>query len=167
MPKKNFFKRIFSAGIATVMACSMMAVPAFAAVDQIDIDVRVMDQSTGRIIEDVAMLTAYAEPGSGYVQSEDFQVPSLSTLTDVDFGRVEKVMGNYYFPVGQVSEGSMIEWSTNNRNGTLTYYKTKIWPPPFLRSKDKERQSRPYQKRRARNYSGLCFSEQLWAHGFA
>lgn len=120
MPKKNFFKRIFSAGIATVMACSMMAVPAFAAVDQIDIDVRVMDQSTGRIIEDVAMLTAYAEPGSGYVQSEDFQVPSLSTLTDVDFGRVEKVMGNYYFPVGQVSEGSMIEWSTNNRNGTLT-----------------------------------------------
>lgn len=128
MPKKNFLKRIFSAGIAMVMACSMMAVPAFAAVDEINIDVRVLDQSTGRIIEDVAMLTAYADPNSGYVQSDDFQVPSLSTLTDVDFGRVEKVMGNYYFPVGQVSEGSMIEWSTNNRNGTLTYYVTS-WNP--------------------------------------
>lgn len=123
MPKKNFFKRIFSAGIATVMACSMMAVPAFAAVDQIDIDVRVMDQSTGRIIEDVAMLTAYAEPGSGYVQSEDFQVPSLSTLTDVDFGRVEKVMGNYYFPVGQVSEGSMIGQQCG---------RDRFWIPVFL-----------------------------------
>lgn len=39
--------------------------------------------------------------------------------------------------------------------------------PPFLRRKGKENQSRPYQKRRARNYSGLCFSEQLWVHGFA
>lgn len=96
--------------------------------DTIDVDIRVFDESTGRIIEDVANVTVPAKDGSDYIQSELYRVPKLDTLTETEFGRVTKVMGNYYFPVGQVSEGSGTYWSTNNNNGTLTYYVTS-WQP--------------------------------------
>ena len=60
-----------------------------------------------------------SRPSSGYIQVP-YRIPFLSSLTDVNFGRVLHVTSNAYF--GGKSEGASCDLSRNNPNVTFRYY---------------------------------------------
>lgn len=92
-----------------------------------DVIVRVYDGATNRLIDNVTSIpVSYTD--NGYVQSDDWIIPELSTLTNSSYGRVEKVTGNWYFPSYQASEGSTVVWSINTGTKAIIYHVT-AWQP--------------------------------------
>ena len=86
----------------------------------VTITVRVFSASTGEAV--VGSDTAGAG-NPGQIQSADYKIPPLTKFVDSSkFGRVTKVVGNWYFPSGDQQPGVTVQWSTNSGNGTMTYW---------------------------------------------
>ena len=78
----------------------------------VTITVRVYSQSTGEYA-DVGSDTAGAG-NPGQIQSAGYQIPPLTKFVDSSkFGRVTKVVGNWYFPGDTQQPGVTVQWSTN------------------------------------------------------
>lgn len=85
------------------------------------ISFKVYDRSTGRVITLDETRTTEID-SSELVQTKSWFIPFLSELTDVDYGKVVEVYGDWYFPGGYTTEGVPVNWSTNSPNGTVWYW---------------------------------------------
>lgn len=96
--------------------------------ETVNISLRVLSIQDGKVYTLGSDSVSSGRPG--YVQSQNYQIPYLSSIApaDASFGRVEKVAGNWYFPSGDKSEGTSVQFSTNNPNGVITYYTTYYKP---------------------------------------
>ena len=112
--------------LSLVMCFGLLQTTTFAASwnpgDQITINVRVFDQSTGATYN---VGTDYVTKGDQYIQSVSYQIPQLTKFVNADqFGRVTKVAGNWYFPSGDSQPGATVQWSCNVSKVTMTYWVT-------------------------------------------
>lgn len=122
------WKRRFIAMLLTVaMAFTLLPTGAMALTGTITINVRVYDENTGNVYNVGTDTVDTGDPS--LIQSAGYRIPSLSTFTNNNYGRVTKVVGNWYFPAHDSSEGANVEWSTNVRNVTMTYWVTQ-WKAP-------------------------------------
>lgn len=123
---KGMMKKIASILIVVVMLAAMLPMNVLAASwdpdDRITITVRVFDESSGNnfvIGEDTC------RKGDQYIQSDPYQIPNIEEFApDNDYGRVTKVVGNWYFPTGDRQVGSIVNWSCNSSTATMTYWVT-------------------------------------------
>lgn len=120
---KKLAKRLLASFVAVLMLVSLLPVSVSAASwnpsDTITITVRVFDQSTGAyyvIGQDTCT------KGDQYIQSDDYTIPYLSHFTSNTHGRVTKVVGNWYFPTHDCTEGATVNWSCNSNTATMTYW---------------------------------------------
>lgn len=121
---KHYGKRWLALVLSLVMCFGLLQTTALAANwqpgDQITINVRVFDQSTGKTYE---VGTDYATKGDVNIQTVNYKIPALTQFVKADqFGRVEKVVGNWYFPSGDSQPGANVEWSCNVNKVTMTYW---------------------------------------------
>ena len=87
----------------------------------IKINVRVFDESNGMVYEVGEDSVAKGNPE--LIQSVTYRIPNLSYFAQgATFGRVTKVVGNWYFPTGDQQQGASVEWSCNVNNVTMTYW---------------------------------------------
>lgn len=127
---KKLSKWLLSSLLALVMIVTMLPTVAFAenwnATDKITIKVRVYDQSTGM---SYAVGTDTCTKGDQYIQSDPYQIPPLTKFVDASkFGSVIKVVGNWYFPAHDSSQGATVNWSCNVSSVTMTYWVTSYNP---------------------------------------
>lgn len=123
---KHYGKRWLAMVLSLVMCFGLLQTTTFAASwnpgDQITINVRVFDQSTGATYN---VGTDYVTKGDQYIQSVSYQIPQLTKFVNADqFGRVTKVAGNWYFPSGDSQPGATVQWSCNVSKVTMTYWVT-------------------------------------------
>lgn len=122
--KKNS-KRWFAMVLSLVMCLGLLQTTSFAANwnpgDKITINVRVYDQSNGAVYN---VGTDSVEKGNPeLIQSVAYQIPQLTKFVSANqFGRVTKVVGNWYFPAGDSQPGANVEWSCNANSVTMTYW---------------------------------------------
>lgn len=121
---KKTGKRFFALFLSLVLALGIVQTSAIAASwnpgDEITINVRVFDVSTGKTYD---VGTDSVEKGDQYIQSVNYQIPQLTKFVKADqFGRVQKVVGNWYFPSGDSQPGANVEWSCNVSKVTMTYW---------------------------------------------
>ena len=124
MRKSKIIRRRALALLLTLVMClGMLPGTAWAANwesdDQITITIRVFDSKTGSVYH---VGTDYAKKGNNYIQSDTYKIPQLSKFTNNSYGRVEKVVGNWYFPAGDSQPGAGVNWSCNVDNVTMTYW---------------------------------------------
>lgn len=127
---KKLSKRLFSSLLGLVMLFALLPSTAFAAnwnpTDTITITVRVFDQSTGAYY---VVGTDTCTKGDQYIQSDAYKIPQLTRFVDSSkFGSVVKVVGNWYFPSGDSSQGATVNWSCNSSTATMTYWVTSYNP---------------------------------------
>lgn len=123
---KGMMKKIASILIVVVMLAAMLPMNVLAANwdpdDLITITVRVFDESSGNnfvIGEDTC------RKGDQNIQSDPYQIPNIEKFApDSDYGKVTKVVGNWYFPTGDRQVGSIVNWSCNSSTATMTYWVT-------------------------------------------
>lgn len=123
-------KKFISVLLSLCMALSLLPVSALAANwnpdDKITITVRVFDQSTG---DYYVVGTDTCTKGDQYIQSDAYKIPRLTQFVDSSkFGSVVKVVGNWYFPSGDSSQGATVYWSCNSNTATMTYWITSYNP---------------------------------------
>ncbi len=122
--KKNG-KRWLAMVLSLVMCSGLLQTTSFAANwspgDKITINVRVYDESTGAVYN---VGTDSVEKGNPeLIQSVNYRIPLLTKFVNADrFGRVSKVVGNWYFPAGDSQPGASVEWSCNANSVTMTYW---------------------------------------------
>lgn len=127
---KKLSKRLFSSLLGLVMLFALLPSTAFAAnwnpTDKITITVRVFDQTTGAYY---VVGTDTCTKGDQYIQSDAYKIPQLTQFVDSSkFGSVVKVVGNWYFPSGDSSQGATVNWSCNSSTATMTYWVTSYNP---------------------------------------
>ncbi len=127
---KKLSKRLFSSLLGLVMLFALLPSTALAAnwnpADEITITVRVFDQSTGNYY---VVGTDTCTKGDQYIQSDAYKIPQLTEFVDASkFGSVVKVVGNWYFPSGDSSQGATVYWSCNSSTATMTYWVTTYNP---------------------------------------
>lgn len=124
---KGIYKRLI--GFLLILSLCFLFIPinVFGASDTVTIRVDVFDGATSKIIEGVGSFTVNSSR-PGYVQSEDYWIPDLSTFTENSYGSISKVVGNWYFPSGTASVGTQVVWSMNNSRGRMMYYVSN-WQP--------------------------------------
>lgn len=122
---KKITKKIITLIVSVMMIAVLLPVSAFAAnwnpTDVITINVRVFDQSTGKTYD---VGTDSVTKGDVYIQSDPYQIPSLKAFTSNEYGRITKVVGNWYFPSGDSNVGATVYWSCNVSSVTMTYWVT-------------------------------------------
>lgn len=121
---KHYGKRWLAMVLSLVMCLGLLQTTALAASwnpgDKITINVRVFDESTGKVYD---VGTDYAVKGDVNIQSVNYQIPQLTKFVNANqFGRVTKVVGNWYFPSGDSQPGANVEWSCNVSKVTMTYW---------------------------------------------
>ena len=87
--------------------------------DKITIKVRIFNPDNGAYFvvgEDVC------RKGDQHIQSDPYTIPALSKFIGDNSYRVERVAGNWYFPAGDRNVGSIVNWSCNSSNATMTYW---------------------------------------------
>ena len=102
-----------------MMLFSVLAVTAFAA-DKITITVDVYDISTNTIYRNVG--TDTVNKGTFGIESENYRIPELSKFTNVSYGRVQEVTGNWWRAPGSANVGTNVVFSNNNSNARITYW---------------------------------------------
>ena len=114
-------KKSFALTLALIMVLCMLPVTALAANwnpdDKITIKVRIFNPDNGAYFvvgEDVC------RKGDQHIQSDPYTIPALSKFIGDNSYRVERVAGNWYFPAGDRNVGSIVNWSCNSSNATLT-----------------------------------------------
>lgn len=111
--------------LSLIMCFGLLQTTSFAANwnpgDKITINVRVYDESTGAVYN---VGTDSVEKGNPeLIQSVNYRIPLLTKFVSADrFGRVSKVVGNWYFPAGDSQPGASVEWSCNANSVTMTYW---------------------------------------------
>lgn len=123
---KHYGKRWLAMVLSLVMCFGLLQTTSLAANwnpgDKITINVRVYDQSTGAVYN---VGTDSVTKGDQYIQSVTYQIPQLTKFVSASqFGRVIKVVGNWYFPAGDSQPGANVEWSCNANSVTMTYWVT-------------------------------------------
>ena len=121
---KKTGKRFFALFLSLVLALGIVQTSAIAASwnpgDKITINVRVYDVSNGKTYD---VGTDYATKGDVNIQSVNYKIPALTQFVNANqFGRVQKVVGNWYFPSGDSQPGANVEWSCNVNKVTMTYW---------------------------------------------
>lgn len=122
---KHYGKRWLAMVLSLVMCFGLLQTTSFAANwnpgDKITINVRVYDESTGAVYN---VGTDSVEKGNPeLIQSVSYRIPLLTKFVNADrFGRVSKVVGNWYFPAGDSQPGASVEWSCNANSVTMTYW---------------------------------------------
>lgn len=123
---KEMFKHSKRAWMALVLLLAVSltcAVPAFAATSSdpgtIAIKVRVFDTVSGKAYE---VGSDTVTKGSSGIQSEPYTIPELSYFTKGTYDRIQKVVGNWYFPTGDLASGSIVYFSNNASTATITYW---------------------------------------------
>lgn len=106
--------------LASIVATSL-SMPAFAAMNSFDIEIRVYDESTGRLISNVGTDTFEFDDSTGYIESDRYTIPSLSEFTSNSYGSVTEVTGNWYRPSRSSNVGSEVIWSVNTGTKAITY----------------------------------------------
>lgn len=127
---KKLSKRLFSSLLGLAMLFALLSSTAFAAnwnpTDKITITVRVYDQTTGAYY---VVGTDTCTKGDQYIQSDAYRIPQFTQFVDSSkFGSVVKVVGNWYFPSGDSSQGATVNWSCNSSTATMTYWVTSYNP---------------------------------------
>lgn len=121
-------KRFFAALLSCVMIFSLLPTSVLAASwqpdDQITIKVRVFNPNNGGVWE---VGTSKCTKGDNLVQSDPYTIPDLDEFIGSNSYRVERVVGNWYFPGGDLNEGSIVYWSCNGTTATMTY-----WVPGYV-----------------------------------
>ena len=121
-------KRFFAALLSFVMIFSLLPTSVLAASwqpdDQITIKVRVFNPNNGGVWE---VGTSKCTKGDNLVQSDPYTIPDLDEFIGSNSYRVERVVGNWYFPGGDLNEGSIVYWSCNGTTATMTY-----WVPGYV-----------------------------------
>lgn len=122
---KRMMKKIASILIVVVMLAAMLPMNVLAASwnpdDVITITVRVYDESSGNYY---VIGSDTCTKGDQYIQSDPYQIPNISKFTTNSYGRVTKVVGNWYFPSGDQQVGATVNWSCNSSTATMTYWVT-------------------------------------------
>ena len=117
-------KKSLALTLALIMVLCMLPMTALAANwdpdDKITITVDVYDQSTNQIYRNVG--TDTVTKGDKKIQSDYYQIPALSKFTDAEYGRVEKVTGNWLLPYSSCNVGTNVAFSCNNNNARITYW---------------------------------------------
>lgn len=122
---KEKLKRSLSSFLVLCMLTTLFPLNIFAA--SFDIKIHVYDGATNRVISNVGTATVnYTD--TGYIQSQDWEIPELNQFTNNSYGRVEKVTGNWYFPSSQASVGSTVTWSINTGSKSIYYYVSNYQP---------------------------------------
>lgn len=97
----------------------------------ITIKVRIYDTSTWKSYDVGTDKVSTGNPG--LIQSVSYRIPQLSYFVDSSkFGKVTKVVGNWYFPPGDQQPGMSVEWSTNVSSVTMTYWVDRYNPSGAL-----------------------------------
>ena len=115
-------KRTLTALILVLLLSLSCAAPVYAATAdaaQITIKVRVFDKTTGDAYE---VGTATVNKTSSGIQAEAYTIPALSYFTNGTYTRMLKVVGNWYFPTGDMAPGSIVYFSNNASSATMTYW---------------------------------------------
>lgn len=111
-------KRFLSLLLPLMMLLTMIPATALAA-DTITITVRVFDQSSGKAYEVGTDTVSKATSG---IQSQPYQIKALSAFTQSTYKTLDKVVGNWYFPTGDMNVGSNVYFSNNSSTATITYW---------------------------------------------
>lgn len=127
---KKIIKKFAALIVSVMLITALLPTSAFAENwnpdDTITINVRVYDASTGNVYN---VGTDSVTKGDQYIQSDLYRIPELSRFTSYNYGRVTKVVGNWYFPSGNSSVGVGVYWSCNSNTATMTYWVTQ-WSAP-------------------------------------
>lgn len=118
-------KRFLSLLLPLVLVMTLLPAAALAAEDTITVQVRVFDQTGGKVYE---VGTDTVKKVDGRVQSEAYTLKQLSAFTRSTCESVDKVVGNWYFPVSDQSVGSTVYFSNNASTATITYWVTGYVP---------------------------------------
>ena len=120
---KKVTSKLIAMFLAVLMVCAMLPTAAFAANwdpdDLITITVRIFNPVNGNYY---VIGTDTCTKGDEKIQSDSYQIPPLSKFIGDNTYRVEKVVGNWYFPSGDSNVGANVEWSCNSSTATMTYW---------------------------------------------
>ena len=120
---REIVKKVFVLFMAALLVLNLVPANVLAAnwnpEDEITIKVRVFDVSTGKTYE---IGSDTITKGDQNIQSDPYIIPDLSKFTTNSYGTIQKVAGNWYFPSGDRNVGSVVYWSCNSDNGTMTYW---------------------------------------------
>lgn len=111
-------KKILSLLLPLIVLLTMIPATALAA-DTITITVRVFDQTSGKVYEVGTDTVSKATSG---IQSQPYQIKELSAFTQSTYKTLDKVVGNWYFPTGDMNVGSNVYFSNNSSTATITYW---------------------------------------------
>ena len=116
-------KKIWAILISALFLIGLMPAAAFAGnwnpSDEITIKVRIFNPDNGGTW---VVGTDTCTKGDKYVQSDDYTIPQLSKFIGENSYRVQFVAGNWYFPAGDRNVGSIVNWSCNSSEATMTYW---------------------------------------------
>ena len=116
-------KKIWAILISALFLIGLMPAAAFAGnwnpSDVITIKVRIFNPDNGGTW---VVSTDTCTKGDKYVQSDDYTIPPLSKFIGENSYRVQSVAGNWYFPAGDRNVGSVVNWSCNSSEATMTYW---------------------------------------------
>jgi hypothetical protein len=115
-------------GISLVLAAVLILLftAAASASDVITVKIRVYDTTDYTVYE---VGTDTVQKASQGIQSEPYTIQKLSEFTAGTVGGVEKVVGNWYFPVSDQRIGSTVYFSNNSDTATITYWVNGYTPP--------------------------------------
>ena len=115
-------KKSLAVMLALIMVLCMIPTTALAANwnpdDKITIKVRIFNPDNGAYF---VVGSDECTKGDEKIQSNDYRIPELSKFIGNNSYRVEKVVGNWYFPAGDRNVGSIVNWSCNSSTATMTY----------------------------------------------
>ena len=126
---KKMARRWLSMLLVVLMTIGMVPMQAFALEGELNITVRLFDESANRIYE-IGKDTV-STGNSELIQSANYTIPAVSKFLNSNdsVGRVTKVTGSWYPSSGtSKNEGSVVEFATNNRNQSITYYVSSYYP---------------------------------------
>ena len=116
-------KKSLALMLALIMVLCMIPTTALAANwnpdDKITIKVRIFNPDNGAYF---VVGSDECTKGDEKIQSNDYRIPELSKFIGNNSYRVEKVVGNWYFPAGDRNVGSIVNWSCNSSTATMTYW---------------------------------------------
>ncbi len=114
---KQNIKKIFIIFLVVAMVLSFNVVTS--ASDTITVHIRVFDLTNYKTYE---IGTDTVQKGTQGIQSEPYMIKELSEFTTATVGRVDKVVGNWYFPVSDGQVGRTVYFSNNSSIATITYW---------------------------------------------
>ena len=116
-------KKIVMILISALFLIGLLPATAFAAnwkpTDEITVKIRIFNPDNGGTW---VVGTDACTKGDEYVQSDDYTIPPLSKFIGENSYRVQSVAGNWYFPAGDRNVGSVVNWSCNSSEATMTYW---------------------------------------------